>query len=1706
MNHLDLRPRTDIGHAAAYVLVATIFSASNWLAPSASAQTAIPATANSELEQLPILYHHGFNDDGRLWARNGDGTGAGTAAEYWESLEIRRPNGTLASDGIPNYVVQYWAQSNAPGFQDGYAWATSDEGFAALKSPTQIRTPGANYNSPDPASYLLANAGRLFQVIPVCNLTTTGFICTIPAAEFLEEASAQFITTNYNRNGATEHHSTDFAELLRDLSSADSRFSGYDQVNIITHSAGGPDVRATLHRLNQTDDTHEKELVANVVYTAPPFGGSTLAVFAVIFYEDEVTADVFQNPWLLQGAGSLTLAELFRAVAFTAADENAADAVDQLVDYVPKAPGFDPTVVTISELASNPVLANLAVPFVYALRDLVTGFIGFPGEPKVSVDLTPWGAVENLNLYQPNPHVTQFVTWGEGGGGINLTPDVQEMKNAYSANGNCCDFFADPSSLTPKPGDWALSGASARMLTTPQGGMTELEGYPTLWHGTITTDLELVALDWVRVLVSPVTSAELNGPVLTADANARFYRVRPQSTITFLPENRNVTDLFNDQFTVTAQSVEYRIVSFDVAQEPNYGDWQTASGALSFDSFLQSNTALAGERPFRVEWRAVNQTGGREAIRSATFSIDATPPSLVSFAIVQPNDPNSNEIVGDKAPASRNKLLRSNFLTDRFELPNIQQLIRKPTPNWILRNPDNKELQIEVDEPGASIRWQWDAELTNPTTNNISGTSFALSLAGLAPGVHNFYFDIGVGTDRNATTSMKVVVDDQPPVLALSYESAHALGFVVGPDTPLQFVAQDAETNSVTGELNVPGFGSLDANESIRLGETTIAAAAEGTEITGLVLTLNASATDAVGNAVQEAFDVYYDFTPPQVTLQYVDGLLTSEGIYRTTDSSARIEIQLNDNAGFQLPTWVVGRPGNAEVVGGGAMARSSADGRPEAIAAEIPLDNGLNVVVITGSDLVGNTTTLTVMIEKAEVLIEEDTNRPLELLSRSVEGAPIGLNGPANVAVSDDGTVYAFDSSRRDHIANDVNDERDIFVWSNSTMIRANTTAGGAAATGGESRSPALSGNGRYVFFASEATNLVPETVTGLNLYVKDLNTGNIALVSRNKDGDPVNMNGTFGRFSFLRMSATTSGRYLYFADKYADYVGDDTNGSLDIFVADLDPDVDGDFFNTHAVIRRLNLSPTGEEAAGGNITTGGSRYPSVSGDGTVLVYQTFHTNLFENDANGTIDAVVEVFSDIDSNGTIDFSKYAIYPLGTLNGGSVLNLGSEHPSVSRDGTSAVFTTSQNISGSDTNQEGVDSDVYLASGFTSTSGPTALALVSTDGTGAAVSGRIAPNHAPTLSNPFGIDGPRTAYLADKAAVVAGDNNGQIDLFAESDQIEAINWLNDAIPSSQRIAEGGISANGAYAWWVTVEQYSELVVGAGTGLNLFRRRLDPLSEIEPAAIVRQPLDRLALVGETVVLNVEATGQPAPSFQWFKDGVELANATGSTLFFATVDFGDAGAYTVRVSNEAGEVTSSPALLVVESRDPVFVSQPSAVEVKEGESVTLTADVAGLEPLLYQWRRDGADLAPQDRYAGVRNDTLRIENAIPDDSGTYELVATNTESAATSESVVVTVTSTIATEGETGLPTAFALYGNYPNPFTGHTTIPFDLPEASSVRISVYNVLGQRVGVAADGDFAAGRHTASLDASGLASGVYIYAIEAGSYRESRRMMVVR
>jgi parallel beta-helix repeat protein len=89
---------------------------------------------------------------------------------------------------------------------------------------------------------------------------------------------------------------------------------------------------------------------------------------------------------------------------------------------------------------------------------------------------------------------------------------------------------------------------------------------------------------------------------------------------------------------------------------------------------------------------------------------------------------------------------------------------------------------------------------------------------------------------------------------------------------------------------------------------------------------------------------------------------------------------------------------------------------------------------------------------------------------------------------------------------------------------------------------------------------------------------------------------------------------------------------------------------------------------------------------------------------------------------------------------------------------------------------------------------------------------------------------------------------------------------------------------------------------------------------------------------------------------------------------------------------------------------------------------------------------------------------------------------------------------------IPKTYSLSQNYPNPFNPSTSIEFSLPKSEYVELKVFNILGEKVTTLVSDKLQSGSHTFQFDGSDLASGIYLYRIEAGEFQDVKKMVLIR
>jgi tricorn protease-like protein len=216
--------------------------------------------------------------------------------------------------------------------------------------------------------------------------------------------------------------------------------------------------------------------------------------------------------------------------------------------------------------------------------------------------------------------------------------------------------------------------------------------------------------------------------------------------------------------------------------------------------------------------------------------------------------------------------------------------------------------------------------------------------------------------------------------------------------------------------------------------------------------------------------------------------------------------------------------------------------------------------------------------------------------------------NGPSTLSffggsTGANGRLIAFSSAASNLVDGDANGFDDAFVRDrkSGTTTRVSVASDGAAANG-TSAEAALSDNGRYVAFVSDATNLVDADGNGQDdIFVHDLKTGRTERVNVASDGTEAN-----GRSRGAALSS--DGRYVTFVSSASNLVADDTNGVDDVFVHD----------------RKTGTTVRASVDSSGAQGNGATSFGVISGNGKAVALQSLATNLVADDTNGAVDVFV--------------------------------------------------------------------------------------------------------------------------------------------------------------------------------------------------------------------------------------------------------------------------------------------------------------------------------------------------------------------------------------------------------------------------------------------------------------------------------------------------
>jgi Tol biopolymer transport system component len=257
------------------------------------------------------------------------------------------------------------------------------------------------------------------------------------------------------------------------------------------------------------------------------------------------------------------------------------------------------------------------------------------------------------------------------------------------------------------------------------------------------------------------------------------------------------------------------------------------------------------------------------------------------------------------------------------------------------------------------------------------------------------------------------------------------------------------------------------------------------------------------------------------------------------------------------------------------------------------------------------------VAFDSPDPLVQGDTNSDFDVFVRDLQAGTIARaslgssaaqgNGPSSSAsLSADGRNVAFLSSASNLVSGDTNGAQDIFVRNlqAATTTRVSVATGGAQANG-NSDSPNISPDGRYVAFTSAATNLVPGDTNGTtDIFVRDLQTGTTSRES-------VDSNGLQANGSSSAPAISRGGRFVVFVSAATNLVPGDTNAVSDVFLRD----------RLTGRTSRVSVNTAGTQGDQASEVYSYYGPPSVSTDGRLVVFDSWATNFAADDTNGVSD-----------------------------------------------------------------------------------------------------------------------------------------------------------------------------------------------------------------------------------------------------------------------------------------------------------------------------------------------------------------------------------------------------------------------------------------------------------------------------------------------------
>jgi Tol biopolymer transport system component len=372
------------------------------------------------------------------------------------------------------------------------------------------------------------------------------------------------------------------------------------------------------------------------------------------------------------------------------------------------------------------------------------------------------------------------------------------------------------------------------------------------------------------------------------------------------------------------------------------------------------------------------------------------------------------------------------------------------------------------------------------------------------------------------------------------------------------------------------------------------------------------------------------------------------------------------------------------------------------------------------------------VAFETTSALVPADTNDETDVYVRDLRADTTRLvsvrsngalaNGDSGyAAISANGRFVTFSSEASNLVKGDTNGVQDVFVHDRSTGRTTRVSVNTRGRQGNDhSNDQAISASGRYVTFESDATNLVRDDANGYgDVFVHDRETGRTTLVSVRSSGEQ----GNAPAGGLVPGAISADGSRIVFASEATNLVPGDTNDAQDVFVHD----------RGTGTTRRVSLNS--QEQQGDDRSSIGS----ISGSGRFVAFTSAATNLVGNDTNAEADIFVR-----------DLAKEKTTQVSIASGGGEASGRSAYPSISADGRYVAFDSmADDLVGNDTNDA---PDIFVRDRERGTTRRVSLSRTGDEGD--------SNSEYPLIS----ADGRFVAFQSLATNLVGGDVNARTDIY------------------------------------------------------------------------------------------------------------------------------------------------------------------------------------------------------------------------------------------------------------------------------------------------------------------------------------------------------